>query len=142
MKKRYSAGFTIIEISATVILLLCCLVVFSQLAVFVSMQRGMARNRQAALDQLTNVVEQLAEVPDESLLKQDFDSTRFQELTERILPEGKIEFSLQPDSLQPDSSHTDSNTSVQTKVFRITISWSEGSNRPRAEMSIHRFLHE
>lgn len=124
-------GFTVVEIVAALFLLTACTVAFSQLVVFVSSQRVDETIRQAAVDQLQNVLEQLDGLPVEKRVALYFDKSEYEQTTRRAVPDGKIEFSSQP---------AEFNDSVQSFVFQATVSWNRGESRSRGEVSLFRLL--
>lgn len=138
MKNKHSKGkhgFTVVEIVAALALLTACIVAFSQLFVFVTSQRNAEEIRQAAVDQLQNVREQLRGISDEKLAALDFDRSDFEQTTRRALPGGEIEFSTESATPAPGADST-----MQSDVLQITVSWDRGEKRPRGEVSLFRLL--
>lgn len=128
-------GFTILEMVVALFLLTVCLVAFSQLVVFVTTQRVAEGTRQAAVDQLQNVFEQLSDLPDEKLAALDFDDSDYQETARRAVPDGRIEFSCNAvpwnEAEAPE---------VRSRLFQAALSWDRGENRPRGTVSLFRLL--
>jgi prepilin-type N-terminal cleavage/methylation domain-containing protein len=122
MKKN---AFTLVEVSAAIVLLAVCMVSFAQLVALTTSERTAERARQTAFDQLQNVREYLAATEPAKLIAGDFDKTPFEALIERSLPEGKIVF----------ETVTIENDNV---VWIVTVSWSDGEKRPRREAAMFR----
>ena len=120
-------GFTLVEISAAIVLLAACGVAFAYLVALTASERTAERTRHTAVDQMQNVLERLALVPAEQLLAGDFDKSAAESLIERSLPDGKIIFATQ--AIEPDSI-----------LFTVTVSWSDGEKRPRREVAMFRLL--
>jgi prepilin-type N-terminal cleavage/methylation domain-containing protein len=123
--KKY--GFTLVEVSAAIAVLAMCVVVFMQLIAMTTSERVAERTRRIAVDQVQNVLERLAALPAEKLAAGEFDKTAAESLIERSLPDGKIVFSTK---------EVESNRAV----FTVTVSWSNGEERPRKEVSMFRLL--
>jgi len=120
-------GFTLIEVSAAIALLAACAVAFVYLVILTASERTAERTRQMAVDQVQNILERLATVPPEQLAAGDFDKSAAESLIARSLPDGKIVFDAK--QIEPDGI-----------VFIITVSWSDGENRPRREVAMFRLL--
>lgn len=131
-KKNVQCGFTVIEVVAAIFLLSACIVALSQLVAFVASQRVAEEIRQAAADQLQNVLEQLEGISNEKKVALDFDRSVFEATSKRAVPDGKVEFFCEPANLENDA--------VNSHVFRIVVSWNRGKNRPRGEVSMFRLL--
>jgi hypothetical protein len=114
---QHTSGFTIVETLAAAFMLSVCLITFSQLVVFVVSQRSAEEIRQNAVDQLRNVFEQIAVIPDEKLAALDFDKKAYEATAARAVPDGQLAFSCKP------STETDS---VRSYVFEATVSWDKG----------------
>jgi len=114
MRKR---AFTLIEVSAAIVLLAVCAVCFAQLYALVTAERANARTRQTAVDLLLNVMERFD--------TDDFDKTPFESLIERSLPDGKIEF---------EAKTVENNNVIAT----VTISWNASDKQPRRKVSMFR----
>ena len=124
MKK---SAFTLIEVSAAIVLLAACTVCFAQLVALVTSERASERSRQTAVDLLQNVLERLAATETEKLVSGDFDKMPFESLINRSLPDGKIAF----------ESKTIENDIV---LGTVTVSWNDGATRPRREIVMFRLL--
>jgi len=120
-------GFTLIELSAAIAVLAMCAVAFAYLVALTASDRTAERTRKMAVDQMQNVLERLAVVPPEQLAAGDFDKSAAESLIERSLPEGNIVFETK--RVEPDS-----------VVFTVTVSWSDGEQRPRREVAMFRLL--
>ena len=120
-------GFTLIELSAAIAVLAMCAVAFAYLVALTASDRTAERTRKMAVDQMQNVLERLAVVPPERLATGDFDKSAAESLIERSLPEGKIVFETK--KVEPGSG-----------VFTVTVSWSDGEQRPRREVAMFRLL--
>jgi len=124
MKKH---GFTLIEVSAAIVLLAACAVAFAYLVALTASERVAERTRQTAVDQMQNVLERLAIVPPEKLVAGDFDKSAAESLIERSLPDGKIVFNAE-------------NVDPGGIVFSVVVSWCDGEKRPRREVAMFRLL--
>ena len=120
-------GFTLVEMSAAMMVLAMCFIAFAYLVALAASERTYVRTRQTAVDQMQNVLERLAIVPPEKLVAGDFDKTAAESLVERSLPDGKIVF---------DAKKFESNN----VVFTVTISWYDGEKRPRRDVAMFRLL--
>jgi len=125
MKKSAKSAFTLIEVSAALLLVTVCAVAFAQLVALAASERTIERTRRMAVDQLQNVMEYLAATEPAKIIAGDFDRTPFDSLIERSLPDGKIVFETK----------TIENDNV---IGTITVSWSDGEKRPRKEVSMFR----
>lgn len=124
MKKT---GFTLIEVSAAIVLLAVSMLLFMQLVALTTSERAAERTRRTAVDQLQNVLERLAVLPTEQLVAGELDKTAAESLIERSLPDGKIVF----ETKKMDSDDI---------VFTVTVSWSDGEKRPRKKAAMFRVL--
>jgi prepilin-type N-terminal cleavage/methylation domain-containing protein len=120
-------GFTLVEISAAVVVLAVCAILFAQLVALTTSVRHAERLRQTAIDQTQNILERLATVPPEKLATLDFDKTSAESLIERSLPDGNIAFATT--EMEPDR-----------VLFTVTVSWSNGDKKPRIEITMFRLL--
>ena len=125
MKK---SAFTLIEVSAALLLLAVCAVSFAQLVALAASERISERTRRTAVDQLQNVMEYLADREPEKLIAGDFDTTPFDLLIERSLPDGKIVF--------------ETKTIENNVIGTITVSWSDGETRPRKKVAMFRLYND
>jgi len=128
MKIKTNKGFTLIEVSAAVVLLAVCAVSLAQLVALTASERVAERTYRTATDQLQNVLERLAAMEPEKLAAGDFDKTPFEALIERSLPEGKIVFETK--AFKPGS-----------MILSVTVSWSDGEQRPRKKVAMFRLFH-
>jgi len=124
MKK---SAFTLIEVSAAIVLLAACTVCFAQLVALVTSERTSERTRRTAADQLHNVLERLAAMETEKLISGDFDKTPFESLIQRSLPDGEITFESK--TIEND-----------TALGIATVSWNDGAKRPRRKIAMFRLL--
>ncbi|GHT40210.1 hypothetical protein FACS189443_0220 [Planctomycetales bacterium] len=135
--KSFRDGFTIVELIAAMFLLTVCIAAFSQLVAFVVSQRSAERIRQCAVDQLQNVLEQIAVIPDEKLIALDFDKTEYEATTARAVPDGQLTFFCKPTEKTLEKSNETG--SVQSYIFEATVSWDRGS-LPRGKVLMFRLL--
>jgi hypothetical protein len=124
MKK---SAFTLVEVSAAIVLLTVCMVTFAQLVVLTTSERASERTRRTAVDQLQNIMECLAATEPAKLVAGDFDKAPFELLIARSLPEGKIVFN----TMTVENDHV---------IWTITVSWSGGEKRPKNEVAMFRLL--
>jgi len=124
MKK---SAFTLIEVSAAVVLLAVCAVCFAQLVALATSERTSERSQRTVADQLQNVLEHLAETETEKLITGDFSKTPFESLIERSLPDGRIIFETKT-------------IENETVLWTVTVSWDDGTRRPRKKVAMFRLL--
>jgi len=122
MKK---SAFTLVEVSAAIVVLLICAVSLAQLVALAASERISERTRRTAIDQLQNVMEYLAATEPEKLIAGNFDKAPFESLIKRSLPDGKITF---------ETKTVENNNAIWT----ITVSWSNGEKRPRKSVTMFR----
>ena len=122
------SAFTLIEVSAAIVLLAACTVCFAQLVALTTSERTSERTRQMAVDQLQNVLERLVTTETEQLISGDFDKTLFESLIKNSLPDGRITF---------ESKTIDNATAMGT----IAVSWNDGAKRPRRKIVMFRLLY-
>ena len=130
-----SSGFTVVELAVSICVITVCFVAFAQLVVMTSRQRYSGHTYRAAVDQLNNIVEQLSDIPPERRATGDFDSAPYELLVERALPGGRIGFECDP---VPDDLETGQGREL--RVFKTTVSWSDGEHRPRRSVSLSRLI--
>ena len=126
MRKR---AFTLIEVSAAIVLLAMCAVCFAQLVALTTAERAGERTRRMAVDLLQNVMESLAATEPDIIAAGGFDKTSFESLIERALPGGKILF--------------DAKTMENGNVLgTITVSWGDGEKQPQKKVSMFRLYYK
>lgn len=161
-KRPDRRAFTLIEMGVGVFLLSICMLMLAQIrTVLISQQLRMDTAETARL-QIQNIFESLGDLPDEKIAAQNFDKEKFIKLTANTLPGGEISFEVTPLIFKPlpkneatpkpapksyekksDEKKSDQKKitpDVEATVFRITISWSDGINRPRRSLSLARIL--
>jgi prepilin-type N-terminal cleavage/methylation domain-containing protein len=123
MKK---SAFTLIEVSAAIVLLAVCMVSFSQLVALATSERTAERIRRTAVDQLQNVMERLAATESKKIIAGDFDKVPIESLIERSLPDGKIVF--------------ETKTKDDNNIWIVTVSWNGSEDQPRKKVAMFRWL--
>ncbi|MDR1492804.1 MAG: hypothetical protein LBT05_08790 [Planctomycetaceae bacterium] len=136
-----NAAFTIIEVTAAIILVGVSFAAFAQIMTLVSIQRQNSQMQQSAIDSLQNIFERLPPVDAalfEDLQKQyqAFLDDALQQNVAQTISEGKIAFDLKPLDLASDNPAE----GFQTVALTATISWNESPQRPRREYSLVRLL--
>lgn len=126
-------GFTLIELSASLVMLLITLGLFVQLVAATSESRLTQRLRAVAGEELRNVFEQLdpAAAPGEE--------TRLGESIANVLPDGRLALERISCRIDADGRLAPAENGTITAV-RATISWDAGAKRPRPELSLVRIV--
>jgi len=119
-------AFTLIEVSAAIVLLMVCMVSLAHIVALAASERIAERTRRTAVDQLQNVMERLAAAEPKTLAAGEFDKTPLESLIERSIPDGKIVF--------------ETKTVENNVIWTVTVSWSDGEKRPRKEVAMFRVL--
>ncbi|MDR1382319.1 MAG: hypothetical protein LBJ67_00515 [Planctomycetaceae bacterium] len=138
---RKNAAFTVIEVTAAIILIGVCFAAFAQIMTIVSIQRQNSRMQQSAIDMLQNIFEQIPPLNAVSLDDlqeqcQPFFDDALQKNAAQTVPEGKIAFALTPLDLASDNPAD----GFQAVTLTVTISWNESPKRPCREYSLTRLL--
>jgi len=117
-------GFTFVEVTAAIAVLVVCGILFAQLVALSASERAKERTRQLAVDQVQNIMERIGA---ERFDWEGFDKEAAESLIERSLPEGKIVFDTK--EIEHDR-----------MILTITVSWCNGKGKPRREVAMFRFL--
>lgn len=136
MKHR---GFTIIELSAALVMLFVALCLFAQLVAATSESRTTQRMRTIAGEELRNVFERIGP---ELAADGTIDETELAELAAPIansLPDGRLNWERIPCRIDADGRLAPAEGGTITAV-RVSVSWDNGAKRPRPELAFVRLL--
>ncbi len=145
-------AFTMIETSVSIVLLVACVVMFTELRSTVILLRQRGDIAETAEMELQNIMVLIKDIPDDALLSGKFDLAPLQELVANKLPEGQIKFESVPLTFRGESGKTLPNdgkpdgktdhkfktTEVTIPMLRVIISWDNGAGLPRRSLDMVR----
>ena len=127
------AAFTFVELIAAIFVVGLCIVAFAKIANTAQQQRQLGQTHQTAVDQLQNILEQLAATAPEQLAAGQSDLTPYKALIARAIPTGELTVTCEP--LANDAAEA-----VQTWRLDASVSWQDNAHQPRRNVSLTRLL--
>ena len=127
------AAFTFVELIAAIFVVGLCIVAFAKIAHTARQQRQLGQTHQTVVDQLQNVLEQLAATDPEQLAAGQGNLTPYKALIARAIPTGELTVTCEP--LANDVANA-----VQTWQFDASVSWQDNGNQPRRSVSLTRLF--
>lgn len=133
-------AFTVVELAATSVLLLVCIIGFAQLFSTTVDQRHSGASVRQATDLAQNVLEELSGLDPQTLRDASFDQEPFRLLARRTLSDGQIAFQVrQVEPVATDDVKVEPSKMPQgppLDVLTVTVSWDFGKGRPHRNVSL------
>ena len=133
-KHNSRAAFTFVELIAAIFVIGLCIVAFAKIANTARQQRQLENAHQTVVDQLQNVLEQLAATDPEQFAVGQSDLTPYKALIARAIPTGELTVTCEP--LANDAT----TNAVQTWRLDASVSWQDNAHLPRRSVSLTRLL--
>ena len=134
-RKKYNsrAAFTFVELIAAIFVVGLCIVAFAKIAHTGWQQRQLGQMHQTVVDQLQNVLEQLAATDPEQLAAGQSDLTPYKAFIARAIPTGELTVTCEPFA-------NDAANAVQTWRLDASVSWQDNAHQSRRNVSLTRLL--